>query len=632
MEIKTVNSSTSLEREEKVIIKAPEGAMYLSEFMTELPIGILNKSDTGCGATSVALENNQNTIICCPTKQLIINKVNQYPMERCSYKLLGVIEGISTKDIHNYIIMCKRTNQPIKIMVTYDSFYKVKDAIGVEISEYSIIVDEYQELLDIITYRGKAILNFLSQVKGLLKVTYVSATPIPFSYRPNELLGLNEYEIDWGKEGRLKPIRRFSYRPYASVVKIIKRHKNGHPLIANDYEVMEYYFFINSVTAIKNIIENAGLSDDEVKVICSDSYTNRKTLGNISISNVSDENKTFTFCTKTVFCGADFNSESGLIIIVSEGKNKNTMLDIATDIQQIAGRIRNINNPFKNIILHIYNKGISGMTKENFDRLLSKKIDLANKKISAYNQLPDDLKVAITASISMDDNDELAYFDEENKSVRLNEIKISNLNYKFNAIDSVYKNGLSIREAYLKNGFDVSIAEKYEKVAEEFIDFVTKPETYKELIEEYYYERGRSNFGKSDRAIEIERLNKNIPDAYAQLKIEDIRKQGYNSTRIRNLAISKSKKVKEAISTVLDIKLKVGERYTNKIAKEILHVTYESLLIKVAPKATDVKNYFEIKKVKIQSEGRRVDGIEIIGRVGTVMFIYQVKNKYLIAC
>jgi len=631
MNINSEISSTSLQIEEKVIINAPEGAIYLSEFMNELPIGILNKADTGCGATSVALENANNTIICCPTKQLISNKVIQYPMKRCSYKLLGVIEGVSKKDILNYITMCKNSNQPVKIMVTYDSFYKVKDAIGDEISEYNIIVDEYQELLDIITYRGKAVLNFLNQVKNLPKVTYVSATPIPFAYRPNELLGLNEFEIDWGKEGRLKPIRRFSYRPYASVVRIIKRHKDGHPLIANEHEVKEYYFFINSVTAIKNIIENAGLSDDEVKVICSDSNTNRRTLGNISISNVSDENKPFTFCTKTVFCGADFNSESGLIIIVSEGKNKNTMLDIATDIQQIAGRIRNINNPFKNIILHIYNKGISGMTEETFNRLLYKRIELANKKIRAFNELPDDLKVAITESIHLDDNDELAYYDEVEQCVKLNEIKISNLKYKFYAIDIVYKNGLSIRDAYLRNGCDVAKASEYEYIAEEFIEFATKPETFKELIEEYYEERQKTNFGKSDRAIEIERMNPNIPEAYSTLKIEEVRKLGYNRTRIRNLAKSKSKKVKEAISIALKNKLIEGERYSNKIVKDIIQETYETLFIKVAPKATDVKNYLETKKVKIQSEGKRIDGIEILKSVGSIMFIHQLQNKYLFA-
>lgn len=54
--------------EGKHVINAPVGAKYLSEFMSDLPMGILNKKETGCGATSVILENSQNAIICCPTR------------------------------------------------------------------------------------------------------------------------------------------------------------------------------------------------------------------------------------------------------------------------------------------------------------------------------------------------------------------------------------------------------------------------------------------------------------------------------------------------------------------------------------------------------------------------------------
>ncbi len=64
-------------------IQAPEGAVFVGEFLDTLPVGILNKKKTGCGATSVALENNENTIVCCPTVQLIKNKVSQYPNKRC---------------------------------------------------------------------------------------------------------------------------------------------------------------------------------------------------------------------------------------------------------------------------------------------------------------------------------------------------------------------------------------------------------------------------------------------------------------------------------------------------------------------------------------------------------------------
>ena len=44
----------------KTVIAAPTGAQYLNEFMPTLPKGIVSKNQTGCGATTVMLENEEN--------------------------------------------------------------------------------------------------------------------------------------------------------------------------------------------------------------------------------------------------------------------------------------------------------------------------------------------------------------------------------------------------------------------------------------------------------------------------------------------------------------------------------------------------------------------------------------------
>ena len=131
----------------KTVITAPDGAVYLSEFMESLPIGILNKKETGCGATTIVLENLENVIIACPNRQLIHNKVAQYPNTRCSYKIFPVLKGVFQNHIEEYIDECS-SNQPIKIMVTYDSFSRVYEVIKRKNIKCKIIVDEYQEILD----------------------------------------------------------------------------------------------------------------------------------------------------------------------------------------------------------------------------------------------------------------------------------------------------------------------------------------------------------------------------------------------------------------------------------------------------------------------------------------------------
>ena len=57
----------------------PENVEFLTQWNGfELPKGILNKGVTGCGATSVAIEDEHKTIICSPRINLIKNKVAQH--------------------------------------------------------------------------------------------------------------------------------------------------------------------------------------------------------------------------------------------------------------------------------------------------------------------------------------------------------------------------------------------------------------------------------------------------------------------------------------------------------------------------------------------------------------------------
>ena len=111
-----------------IIIEAPAGARYVNEFMDSLPSGILNKKETGCGATSVVLENKEDVVLCCPTVQLIKSKLSQYPSERCPYQLLGVMKGVLGQEIEDYVEWCKG-KQPVKIMTTYDSYPRVAATI-----------------------------------------------------------------------------------------------------------------------------------------------------------------------------------------------------------------------------------------------------------------------------------------------------------------------------------------------------------------------------------------------------------------------------------------------------------------------------------------------------------------------
>lgn len=605
----------------KFVINVPKGTIYLNEVFETLPHGIFNKFETGCGATSVVLENAENTIICCPSKALIDNKVSQYPMlGRCNYKLLGVYQGVTSKDILQYVSECNQLKQPVKIMVTYESFHKVKNTLIDSLIDYKIVVDEYHEFLGSASYRSKPILKLLNDIKDYSNVTYLSATPISLPYRPIELRELKEYEIHWEDSTRISVLRKKTTKPYASVVNIINDHRNGISLEVKGHKVEQCFFFINSVTAIRNIIDNASLSNDDVTVICADNKKNRNILGNIKISGIeNDPQKSFIFCTKTVFQGADFYSEAGLIIIVSDARNKSTMLDISTDVHQIAGRIRNRNNPFKHVIFHIYSTGIGGITKEKFDAYLKERGEEAEAFIELYNKETTTAiqRKALFNKIRDKENDELVIYNEDTKALEINILKKSYMEYRFNSIDMVYRNGILIRNAYIKEGFDVTTAQEWENISGEYLERATNRPDFQTLYEEYCIERARTRIGKTDRARAIEEQNEQVVQAYNYMSKEEVERVHYNLTVIRKIIYSRLPDTKEAIKESLENSVVIGGKYSSKEIKESLQSAYSHSFVELTATSKDIKEYYEVKEIKVKRNGKRIGGYEILGKLNT---------------
>lgn len=607
----------------KTVITAPTGAVYLSEFMKTLPAGILNKKETGCGATTVVLENQEDVIIACPTRQLIINKVGQYPNERCPYKLFAVQKGIGQNHIEDYIKECQG-KQPVKIMVTYDSFPRVHAVIKQQSIECKIVVDEYQEILDAYIYRNAAIRNLLDELKGVSNVTYLSATPIPYKWKPSELEGLPEYEIEWKNSVRIIPHGIKSNHPLAIAANIIKNHKAGHPFKLRGHEVKEYFFFVNSVTAIKGIIRTARLNPDEVKIICGKTEINKLKLGEFKFEDAKGLNKTFTFCTKTAFCGADFYSDAGLVIIVSEGLAKSTLLDISTGIVQIAGRIKTKENPFKDVILHIYNTGLCE-SKTEYEEKLNVRLENAKKTIEAYEHLPEHLKEAITGKIKVNDPEEFAYYNFSEKKVEIDKLKIAHAQYKFETIDNIYTDGISIREAYLKAGFNVEEADSLEENIKSNVFFGMGGDRFEVHYRIYSAERKKTSIIKSDLAKNIELQYDIIPMAYNLLGDKYVAKLGYSENNVRKHVHFHLPETQAALKGELKNTFKEGQRYSFNEIKYQLGLCFQKLRIDITAKASLIGQYFKVKRVKIPDYNRRTDGFKILNKMFFI-FGWKVKN------
>ncbi|KAA6313694.1 hypothetical protein EZS27_035573 [termite gut metagenome] len=92
---------------EKTTINANKECKFLAdipELNNRLPVNCLfNKGITGCGGTTIAIENKIDTIIAMPYVNMIKNKEAQYPNDRCGNELLGIYEGVTDNDILDYI-------------------------------------------------------------------------------------------------------------------------------------------------------------------------------------------------------------------------------------------------------------------------------------------------------------------------------------------------------------------------------------------------------------------------------------------------------------------------------------------------------------------------------------------------
>ena len=167
--------------------------------------------------------------------------------------------------------------------------------------------------------------------------------------------------------------------PYVKAANIINSYKTDGYLDVDGNKSYEAFFFINSVTDIAAILKYCNLTNDEVKIVCAKNEDNQKKISGYTISNSRDENKKFTFITSKSFEGADYFSDTGLCFVISNSRNKNTLLDISTDIYQIAGRIRTPENPFRNKLVHIFNT--TGKRKLKLD------ITYDEYKLSIYNEI-----------------------------------------------------------------------------------------------------------------------------------------------------------------------------------------------------------------------------------------------------
>lgn len=575
---------------------------------------IFNKKITGCGGTTIALFNNENYVIAVPTKELIVNKTNSSEaglsvIENYDGTRVEVLGLFGTFDYGLKKLVKEYVNKEgaKKIICTYDKINALAKLINT--SDFRLLVDEYQVLLKAYTYRSRAIDGVVENFKNYKSYCFMSATPITADFKPEFLKESEEVEAVWNDTDKLKVNLIETNKPYVTAANIINSFL-GEGMSIEGVKVEELFFFLNSVNGIASIIKYCNLTPDMVKIVCSDKESNRKKLEGYNIVNSRSENKPITFITSCSFEGCDYNSEKGASFIVSNNGDAQTQLDIATDIYQIAGRIRTESNPFRTKLFHIYNT--TGNTKLNLDitydemvRLVKDEEEGANAILKTINE---NEKAAKIATKMLNE----AYIIKEGEKYVLNDMLIKLELFNYNVNQQIYKNGISLASNYYKNNVEVCGSDEVINETET-LKRMSKKMSFKEAFLKYVEIKDNPyNMESVKMLVSLQPL---IVKAYSVLGVDKVRRLNYVKTKIQDAIISgdSTKSFENKVARLLKSRINNYSFCPNSELKTIFSEIYSELnYTEQKAVATHIERYYDCKPTVKKIDRATVRGYDII--------------------
>ena len=323
----------------------------------------------------------------------------------------------------------------------------------------------------------------------------------------------------------------------------------------------------------------------------------------------------FTFCTRTVYLGADFYSDNARSFIISDANIDTLAVDITLDLPQILGRQRLRENPWKDEAILFFKSIATGnkQAKEIFDEKLAKKEKTSENLLSVFqkgnNEEKGDLSVAyLKLAKTFNYKDDFVAVNEKKigdtkilTPVFNNLVKVSEMRaYEIQQVD--YSDRFTVFNELGKVG-GVDDIEELEKFFKEYKEQKNRQYKLKYLCE--YCER----VGNLSILQHIE--EKRFCDYINILGLKGCKSDYYNVGKLDNklkiLSFDKEK-IKEELSNVFE----VGQSYTKVDIKEKLSEIYKKLGYKASPKATDLGEYYEMKECLVNNGAKRSGGFKIL--------------------
>lgn len=669
-------------------IVVPAGYRYISEIpsfkLHDFP-HILNKQIPGCGFTEYCITNNENVILCSPRKILLQNKydqhkdevflvVNEFEQEPRTDKDLVKLEKYKaspyrtkdeiekekqelenakknffqelTKKLTGYINKCLFEERPIKILVTYDSYRLVKEIIHFNYSnvDFRVIIDEFQSIFTDSKFKSDTELQFVSNLQGVQKVCYVSATPMIDKYLEmlEEFKNLPYYDLDWSSQDSSRVKRPMLYvktlkAVYTEVKPIIEKYVNGnfdHRFVKDRngkvrrIESKEAVFYVNSVNNITNIIKRAGLKPEQVNILVANTQDNirkiQKRLGkkfDIGRVPLRDEpRKMFTFCTRTVYLGADFYSDNAQSFVVSDANIDTLAVDISLDLPQILGRQRLRENPWKDEATLFFRTVTSGNKKpeEEFNKKMDDKIECSEGLLKAFDEVSEKNQ----AYLSEVYQDNARAWNYKKNFVAVNPVKNPDGSIK---LVPVFNNLVRVAELRAYEIQQVDYADRFTVFSEldKLNDTDVNNEEFTKFFEGFNKQKDRRRKLKflceSSHLPGFRTILDNVPNKRFKEYIDTLGVDGCKSLSYKIEQIDKKLSVLsfdlDKVRDVVYNTFEVGKSYTKSSIKLTLADLYKSIGYKATAKANDLNCYFKTRETLISDGLRRTAGFKLLEKI-----------------
>ena len=629
----------------KITLNVPEGIRYLSDWYdlwnTLLPEGqhyILNKRICGCGATEAYLRSGRKVILASPRKHLLYNKYSQHLSDNLHlYRYQGDKKryfentGNTEKDIFAFNNELGRYLQSggRKILTTYDSLGKIQEVLissGECLQEWTVVVDEFQSMFCDCQYKATTEYEF-SMILGMFStVVYLSATPFLESYldMTGQFGGLTVYELLWPANMTQIPeveVIRSRKSVACLCARLVDDYRkgNGKAIMVDGGKFIagEAVFYINSISEIKKIILENNIRPEEANIICSSKPENIRKLDELSqktgmkfrigdIPQRGEPHKMFTFCTSTVYIGADFYSTNAYSYIFANPRISSMTVDVSVDLQQIIGRQRLEENPFRNSATLYFNTRESRVDRQALEEAVREKKEKTQRQIKNYVVVPykNEMLQMMEETIRKYGHKDhyCCIVRDSNGRVCVVENEILEIADRraWEVTNMIYNNDFSMYRA-LKAGVNVTKAAdsnnpEIQRIFTEWnMDnrFDRKARMYCDLHENAPLLLEECNF--------IERKYK---DYYDTLGREGFKSSHWREDYIKQALAPVPMKLlprNEIAGRLMNV-LKAGGEYTKSEVKEILRGIYHELGIQGKPSASDITGYLtcEEKNIRIK--------------------------------